>query len=118
MLNRIIRIMATAAACALLLAGCSLRLDDPAQIAGGSISFNAGSALLLDDAKLTKTGTLKTGTSFTTGDLNANGINEVALMNGNTAASKCLAYAQITPSVNVASADSLQIDWQITVSGS
>ena len=68
MLNRIIRIMATAAACALLLAGCSIRLDNPAQIAGGSISFNAGSALLLDDAKLTKTGTLKTGTSFTTGD--------------------------------------------------
>ena len=56
-------------------------------------------------------------TSFAAGDLNANGINEVALMNGNTAAAKCLAYAQITPSVNVTSADSLQIDWQITVSG-
>ena len=56
--------------------------------------------------------------SFAAGDLNANGINEVALMNGNTAAAKCLAYAQITPSVNVTSADSLQIDWQITVSGS
>ena len=50
--------------------------------------------------------------------LNANGINEVALMNGNTSAAKCLAYAQITPAVNVTSADSLQIDWQITVSGS
>ena len=57
-------------------------------------------------------------TSFAAGDLNANGINEVALMNGNTAAAKCLAYAQITPAVNVTSADSLQIDWQITVSGS
>ena len=57
-------------------------------------------------------------TSFAAGDLNANGINEVALMNGNTAQAKCLAYAQITPSVNVTSADSLQIDWQITVSGS
>ncbi len=56
--------------------------------------------------------------SFAAGDLNANGINEVALMNGNTAQAKCLAYAQITPSVNVTSADSLQIDWQITVSGS
>ena len=44
--------------------------------------------------------------------------NEVALMNGNTSAAKCLAYAQITPAVNVTSADSLQIDWQITVSGS
>ncbi len=55
--------------------------------------------------------------SFAAGDLNANGINEVALMNGNTSEAKCLAYAQITPSVNVTSADSLQIDWQITVSG-
>ena len=56
-------------------------------------------------------------TSFAAGDLNANGINEVALMNGNTAAAKCLAYAQITPAVNVTSADSLQIDWQITFNG-
>ncbi len=56
-------------------------------------------------------------TSFGAGELNANGINEVALMNGNTADAKCLAYAQITPSVNVTSSDSLQIDWQITVTG-
>lgn len=56
--------------------------------------------------------------NFVAGNLNANGINEVALMNGNTTAAKCLAYAQITPSVNVTSADTLQIDWQITISGS
>ena len=56
--------------------------------------------------------------AFAAGDLSANGINEVALLNGNTTSAKCLAYAQITPSVNVTSADSLQIDWQITVSGS
>lgn len=56
-------------------------------------------------------------TSFAAGDLNANGINEVALMNGNTDTAKCLAYAQITPAVNVTSADSLQIDWQITFNG-
>lgn len=55
--------------------------------------------------------------SFVAGDLNANGINEVALMNSNTPSAKCLAYAQITPSVNVTSADSLQIDWQITFNG-
>ena len=58
MLNRIIRIMATAAGCALLLAGCSLRLDNPAsdtaQDTGVPISFNAGSALLLYDAQQTK----------------------------------------------------------------
>lgn len=56
-------------------------------------------------------------TSFAAGDLNANGINEVALMNGNTSSAKCLAYAQITPAVNVTTADSLQIDWQITFNG-
>lgn len=56
-------------------------------------------------------------TSFVAGDLNANGINEVALMNGNSTSAKCLAYAQITPAVNVTSADSLQIDWQITFNG-
>jgi hypothetical protein len=65
MLNRIIRIMATAAACALLLAGCSIRLDDPAltkaQLQDGAIGFSAGSALLLDDALPTKSGSdLKT----------------------------------------------------------
>lgn len=58
MLNRIIRIMATATGCALLLAGCSLRLDNPApdmaQDSGVPISFYAGSALLLDDAQQTK----------------------------------------------------------------
>ncbi len=58
MLNRIIRIMATAAGCTLLLAGCSLRLDNPAsdmaQDSGVPISFNAGSALLLYDAQQTK----------------------------------------------------------------
>ena len=57
--------MATAAACALLLAGCSIRLDDPAlemaQETGVTINFDAGSALLLDDAFPTKSGSdLKT----------------------------------------------------------
>lgn len=50
--------MATAAACALLLAGCSIRLDDPAQnnafAYGEAIDFVAGSALLLDDAPVSK----------------------------------------------------------------
>ena len=53
--------MATAAGCALLLAGCSIRLDDPApvraQLPDGAIGFSAGSALLLDDALPTKSGT-------------------------------------------------------------
>ena len=61
MLNRIIRIIGSAACCALLLAGCSIRLDDPAPATGEAIGFSAGSALLLDDASVTKAGaTLKT----------------------------------------------------------
>lgn len=53
-----------AVACTLsLLAGCTARLDPADE---GVISFSAGSALLRDDA--TKTGTLKTGTSFSAGD--------------------------------------------------
>lgn len=57
MFNRIIRIVATAAGCALLLAGCSLWLDDPArnpQTDSEAICFSAGSALLRDDAPVSK----------------------------------------------------------------
>ena len=58
MLNRIIRILGTAAYCALLLAGCSIQLDDPVlnrePDTGEAIGFSAGSSLLLDDAKPTK----------------------------------------------------------------
>jgi hypothetical protein len=56
-------------------------------------------------------------TTFGAGTLNANGINEAALMNGNGASADCLAYAQITPAVNVTSADTLQIVWEITILG-
>ena len=55
--------------------------------------------------------------TFAAGSLNANGINEAALLNGNTTTANCLAYAQITPSVNVASSDTLQILWEITILG-
>ena len=51
--------------CTLSMAGCKGTLDlTPMQ--SESICFGAGSMLLLDDA--TKSGTLKTGTSFSTGD--------------------------------------------------
>lgn len=63
MLKRVTFIMAVLI-CALLSAGCSIRLDDPVQtktVPEGAIGFCAGSALLLDDAIPTKTGTdLKT----------------------------------------------------------
>jgi len=55
--------------------------------------------------------------TFAAGTLNANGINEACLLNGNAAGSNCLAYAQINPSVNVTSADTLQILWEITILG-
>lgn len=50
---------------------------------------------------------------FSAGDLNDNGIDEAALGNG----TDNLAYGQITPSVNVSSLDTLQIDWEITFLG-
>jgi hypothetical protein len=55
--------------------------------------------------------------TFEAGDLNVNGINEAALLNGNGEAAACLAYAQITPAVNVSSSDTLQVVWEITILG-
>jgi hypothetical protein len=55
--------------------------------------------------------------TFAAGSLNANGINEACLLNGNGTAANCLAYAQITPSVNVTVSDTLQVLWEITILG-
>ena len=55
--------------------------------------------------------------TFGAGSLNGNGINEACLLNGNSAAAHCLAYAQINPSVNVTSSDTLQVLWEITILG-
>jgi hypothetical protein len=46
-----------------------------------------------------------------------NGINEAALLNGSGGSAACLAYAHITPAVNVSSADTLQVVWEITILG-
>ena len=55
---------------------------------------------------------------FDAGDLDATGIDEAALLNHVTPASAdCLAYAQINPAVDVASTDSFQVDWEITITG-
>jgi hypothetical protein len=61
--------------------------------------------------------TLTYRATFAAGTLNANGINEACLLNGNVAASNCLAYAQINPSVNVTTSDTLQVLWEITILG-
>jgi hypothetical protein len=55
--------------------------------------------------------------TFAAGTLNANGINEACLLNGNDPSAHCLAYAQITPSVNVTASDTLQVLWEITILG-
>jgi len=55
--------------------------------------------------------------TFTAGDLNASSINEACLLNGNGNGACCLAYAQISPSVNVTISDTLQVLWEITILG-
>ena len=55
--------------------------------------------------------------TFAAGSLNVNGINEACLLNGNGSGANCLAYAQITPSVNVTASDTLQVLWEITILG-
>jgi hypothetical protein len=61
--------------------------------------------------------TLSYRATFAAGNLNANGINEACLLNGNSGSANCLAYAQISPSVNVTSSDTLQVLWEITILG-
>ena len=57
--------------------------------------------------------------TFEAADLNQTGIDEAALINNATAtAADCLAYAEITPAVNVTTADTLQVDWELTFTGS
>ena len=56
--------------------------------------------------------------TFEAGDLNATGIDEVALLNNATAASAdCLAYAEITPVINVTTADTVVVTWELTFTG-
>jgi hypothetical protein len=55
--------------------------------------------------------------TFSAGDLNASGIDEAALLNGNDGSAKCLAYAEITPVANVTVNDSLQVEWEISFLG-
>jgi hypothetical protein len=55
--------------------------------------------------------------TFEQGSLCDNGINEACLLNDNTEAAYCLAYAQLSPAVNVGSNDTLQIIWEITILG-
>ena len=56
--------------------------------------------------------------TFEAGDLEANGIDEAALINNSEAASgDCLAYGQITDPPDITLADSLKIEWELTLLG-
>jgi hypothetical protein len=61
--------------------------------------------------------TLTYKATFGAGSLNVNSVNEACLLNGNGTGANCLAYAQITPSVNVTAADTLQVVWEIKIEG-
>lgn len=52
--------------------------------------------------------------TFEAGDLNATGIDEALLGNG----TDTLAYAQVTPAVDVTSSDTLEVTWELTFTGS
>jgi hypothetical protein len=51
--------------------------------------------------------------TFEAADLNDTGIDEAILDNGTDA----LAYAQITPAVDVSTSDTLEVTWEITALG-
>jgi len=52
--------------------------------------------------------------TFEAGDLNDTGIDEALLGNG----TDTLAYAEISPAVDVSSSDTIEITWKITITGS
>lgn len=55
---------------------------------------------------------------FAAGCLSTDGLDEVCLINAsNTATGSVMAYAQITPVINIATVDTLQLDWELTVTG-
>jgi len=55
--------------------------------------------------------------SWTVGTLEADGVDEAALMNA-ASSGVCLAYAQITPELNITANDTLQIEWELSFLGS
>jgi len=55
--------------------------------------------------------------TFPAGSLNANGINEACLLNGNGNSANCLAYAQINQPINVTPSDTVQIYWEVAIYG-
>ena len=57
--------------------------------------------------------------SYTAGLLKTTGLDEAGLINAATSSSAdLLAYAEVSPSLNVSTDDTLQVDWEITFLGS
>jgi len=55
---------------------------------------------------------------FEPGDLEADGIDEAALINGSSAGSAdCLSYGQLDPYADITIADSLKVQWELTILG-
>ena len=84
---------------------------------GGMKTLDSGCPALKAAWGGTGDSTLVYRATFGAGDLNAEGINEAVLLNGNGAEADCLAYAQVTPAVNVTADDTLQVLWEITILG-
>jgi hypothetical protein len=84
---------------------------------GSMMALDSGYPVLKATWGNTGDTTLTYRATFAAGALNANGINEACLLNGNSTSANCLAYAQINPSVNVTASDTLQILWEITILG-
>jgi hypothetical protein len=98
--------------------GNSTKTNTRCNVATGSMkALDAGYPALKAAWGSTGDTTLIYRATFAAGSLNANGINEACLLNGNASGSNCLAYAQINPTVNVTSSDTLQILWEITILG-
>jgi hypothetical protein len=84
---------------------------------GAMKALDEGYPLLKAAWGTTGDNTLVYRATFAAGLLNANGINETCLLNGNQPASNCFCYAQVTPTVNVTANDTLQIVWEVAFLG-
>jgi hypothetical protein len=85
--------------------------------AGGMQALDSGYPVLSAAWGNTGDTTLTYRATFAAGSLAVNGINEACLLNGNSSTANCLAYAQLVPTTNVTSSDTLQVVWELTILG-
>lgn len=80
---------------------------------GSDEAMDATYPITKGDWAAAEDGVVQYKSTFEAGDLNDTGIDEALLGNG----TDTLAYAEITPAVNVTTADTLEITWEITILG-